>query len=104
MDSQYAGFIEELLKRPEFQCPVCGKGRYVTDHGNHEVTIHCSSSDAKFWEFDRGSLAQTIAKQHWEQSRLELFLTMEDVLKCLRPDDPVPARSQPASPHRKGLR
>ena len=52
MDSEYAGFIEELLKKPEFQCPVCGKGRYVTDHGNHEVTIHCSSSDAKFWEFD----------------------------------------------------
>jgi hypothetical protein len=85
MDSQYAEFIDQLIKKPEFQCPVCGAERYVTDQGNHEVTIHCSSSAAKFWECDRGSLAQTVAKQHWDQSRLELFLTLEDVLRCLRP-------------------
>jgi hypothetical protein len=99
MDSQYADFIKELLRKPEFHCPVCGTERHVTDQGNHEVTVHCSSSDAKFWEFDRGSLAQTVAKQHWDQSRLELFLTMEDVLRCLRLDDDVPVKSQQGSGH-----
>jgi hypothetical protein len=87
MNSQYADFVKELLKKPEFQCPVCGTERYVTDQGNHELTIHCSSPEAKFWDFDRGSLALTVAKQHWDQSKVELFLTMEDLLKCGRRDE-----------------
>jgi|SRR5579859_4724911 len=84
MERQYVDLIKELLKKPEYQCPVCGTGRYVTDQGNHEVTIHCSSQEAKFWDFDRGTLAQTIARQHWDQSGLELFLTTEELSKTLR--------------------
>jgi hypothetical protein len=87
MESEYVDFIKELLKKPEFQCPVCGTERYVTDQGNHEVTIHCSSPEAKFWDFDRGTLAQSAAKQHWDQSKLELFLALEDVLRTVRRDE-----------------
>lgn len=75
MEKHYVDFIKNLLKKTEYQCPVCGAERYVTDHGNHEVTIHCASSEARFWDFERGTVAQTAAKRHWDQSRLELFLT-----------------------------
>jgi hypothetical protein len=97
MDSENEEFFKELLKKPEFYCPVCGSERYITDQGNHEVTIHCSSPAARFWEFDRGSFAQTVAKQHWDQSKLELFQALEDALRGLRPDDPGEVKFQPDS-------
>jgi hypothetical protein len=76
-------YIEGLLDKPDYKCPVCGQKRYVTDHGNHEWTVHCSSPEARFWEFERGSLAQTLARQHWDQSRLDLFFTLDDILRSL---------------------
>ncbi|HVU99059.1 MAG TPA: hypothetical protein VHE34_27745 [Puia sp.] len=75
--------IETLLEKKEFHCPVCGNRRYVTDHGHHEWTVHCSSAEARFWDFERGTMAQRMAMQHWDQSRLELFFTVEDVLRKL---------------------
>lgn len=74
-------YMEALLEKQEFQCPVCGEKRYVTDHGNHEWTVHCSSPDARFWEFERGSLLQRFAKIHWDKSKLDLFFSPDDVLK-----------------------
>ena len=47
---------------------------YATDKGNHEVTYHCSSPDARFWDFDRGSARQAAAKEHWDESIHEIFL------------------------------
>jgi hypothetical protein len=47
---------------------------YPTDRNNFEVTYRCSSSEARFWDFDRGTLAQKIAKEHWDKSLMEVFL------------------------------
>ena len=47
---------------------------YATDYGNYEVTYHCSSPEARFWDFDRGTVEQAKAKDHWEGSRIEVFL------------------------------
>jgi hypothetical protein len=47
---------------------------YVTDHGNSETTYHCSSTEARFWDFDRGTIEQVEAKKHWDQSIREVFL------------------------------
>ena len=47
---------------------------YPTDWGNNEVTYHCSSPEARFWDFDRGTKAQHTAKEHWDKSIREVFL------------------------------
>jgi transcription elongation factor Elf1 len=77
-------YIESLLDKEKYKCPVCGQKRYVTDQGNHEWTIHCSSPEARFWEYERGTLGQTVAKYHWDQSRLELYFSLDDVLRNVR--------------------
>jgi hypothetical protein len=59
-------------------CPVCGAGLYCTDHGNHEATFHCSSEQARFWDFERGTPAQATSKDHWDKSRVEEFLGKDD--------------------------
>ena len=55
-------------------CPVCGSAMYPTDRNNFEVTYRCSSPEARFWDFDRGSLEQKISKEHWDKSLKEVFL------------------------------
>jgi hypothetical protein len=60
--------------RIEIKCVICGLGMYATDNGNYEVTYHCSSPEARFWDFDRGTVEQAKAKEHWDQSRQEIFL------------------------------
>jgi hypothetical protein len=57
------------------RCGVCGAPMYATDKGNCELTYHCSSPEARFWDFDRGTAEQALAKQHWDQSIREVFLT-----------------------------
>ena len=58
----------------QLSCPICGSRLYPTDQGNAEVTYHCSSPEARFWDFDRGTAAQHEAKKHWDQSIREVFL------------------------------
>jgi hypothetical protein len=53
---------------------VCGSAMYPTDRNNFEVTYRCSSPEARFWDFDRGSLDQKISKEHWDKSLKEVFL------------------------------
>ena len=60
--------------RTDLTCVVCGLAMYATDFGNHEVTYHCSSPEARFWDFDRGTVGQAKAKEHWDGSRVEVFL------------------------------
>lgn len=60
--------------QPQFKCTVCGLAMYATDWGNHEVTYHCSSAEARFWDFDRGTPDQTKAKEHWDRSKQEIFI------------------------------
>jgi Zn-finger nucleic acid-binding protein len=55
-------------------CPVCGSFMYPTNRSNFEITFRCSSSDARFWEFDRGTKEQAVAKEHWDLSLREIFL------------------------------
>lgn len=47
---------------------------YPTDRNNFEITYRCSSPEARFWDFDRGTAAQKISKDHWDQSLREVFL------------------------------
>jgi hypothetical protein len=57
-----------------FTCSVCGEHLYQTDQCNLETTLHCSSSEARFWDFERGSLEQLKAKEHWDKSRKAVHL------------------------------
>jgi hypothetical protein len=53
---------------PELTCRICEARLYLTDRGNHHEMFHCSSEDARFWDFDRGAPEQTKAWNHWERS------------------------------------
>lgn len=55
------------------KCRLCGAFLYSTDHGNHEATYHCSSDEARFWDFERGTPEQLKAKEHWDNSRIEVI-------------------------------
>lgn len=83
MSTEYKNFVSHIMQDPGYNCPVCGARRYVTDQGNHELTLHCSSLAARFWDYPRGSTEQLAAKQHWDSSRKDVFLSMEEVLKFL---------------------
>jgi hypothetical protein len=76
MEQQPPEFINNASEgvHPGAACKICGGSLYATDHGNHEITYHCSSGEARFWDFDRGTLDQLNAKAHWENSRIEKFL------------------------------
>ena len=54
---------------PDITCRVCGALLYLTDRGNHMVMYHCSSDEARYWDFERGTPEQANAKRHWEKSR-----------------------------------
>lgn len=58
---------------PHLTCRVCKAPMYVTDHGNHEATFHCASEDARFWDYERGTEEQIKAKEHWDESRHEVY-------------------------------
>jgi hypothetical protein len=73
MEQQNSGFEIKEKIHPDIQCRVCGYFLYSTDQGNHEVTYHCSSNEARFWDFERGTTEQIRAKEHWEESRTEVF-------------------------------
>ena len=60
---------------PQGKCNICGCDLYVTDHGNHEMTYHCSSESARFWDYERGTIEQSKAKEHWDKSRMEIFFS-----------------------------
>ena len=87
MNTELAKFVNRILENKEFICPVCGSARYVTDEGYHELTFHCSSLEARFWEYERGTPEQMNAKQHWDHSKQELFLNIEDVMKFVNDNE-----------------
>lgn len=91
MNSPFENPEDRIIHDPTYNCPVCGAKRYVTDHGNHELTLHCSSPEARFWDFERGSVEQTDAKQHWDQSKQEVFLSVEDVIRFMTENECRPA-------------
>jgi hypothetical protein len=54
------------------QCVICGSALYNTDRCLNESTYHCSSPEARFWDFERGSTEQLRSKDHWDKSKLEI--------------------------------
>ncbi len=54
------------------KCTICGSPLYNTDQCINEFIYHCSSEAARFWDYDRGSVDQTNAKEHWDQSMQEV--------------------------------
>jgi hypothetical protein len=66
---------------PPINCTVCGSALYATDWGSFEVTYHCSSAEARFWDFDRGTPDQNKAKEHWDKSRQEVLLDRNEEKK-----------------------
>jgi len=69
--------LEKGEMHPAERCIVCGSELYVTDHGNHETTFHCSSSAARFWDYERGTIEQAKAKEHWDKSKMEIFVQLK---------------------------
>lgn len=60
--------------KTNLKCVVCGSALYPTDRGNQEIIYHCSSPEARFWDFERGSPDLTASKEHWDKSKQEIFL------------------------------
>jgi hypothetical protein len=56
----------------ELKCILCGYPLYNTDQCLSETSYHCSSSEARFWDFERGTVEQTKAKEHWDRSLQEV--------------------------------
>jgi hypothetical protein len=56
----------------ELNCAVCNAPLYNTDRCLSEFTFHCSSQEARFWECERGSREEKLAKDHWDISRQEI--------------------------------
>ncbi|HCL82780.1 MAG TPA: hypothetical protein DIC22_02340 [Chitinophagaceae bacterium] len=54
-------------------CVVCGFPLYSTDGCSRETTYHCSSKEARFWEYERGTRELLKAKEHWDKSKKEIF-------------------------------
>ena len=61
----------------EFKCSICESRMYITDHCYREVILHCSSDEARFWDYNRGSKDQMDAKEHWDKSILEVYKNEE---------------------------
>jgi hypothetical protein len=56
----------------DLKCTICGSPLYNTDQCLSEFSYHCSSEEARFWDFDRGTIEQIKAKDHWDRSRQEI--------------------------------
>jgi hypothetical protein len=87
MDVDHLDLFYKVLQKLSYNCPICGAELYVTNYGNYEAILHCSSDAARFWNFERGTPEQIGAKQHWDQSRKELFLTKDDITEYLQGND-----------------
>jgi len=51
---------------PSYKCKVCGSQLYRTDGSS--VTLQCSSDDAMFWNFGRGTKEQSQSHKHFMDS------------------------------------
>jgi len=85
---------KKIVQDPEFKCPLCGSVMYMTDYGNHELTFHCSSAEARFWDFERGTTAQLISKLHWDQSKRDVFPNMEDAMNFVLMRESMPTKKR----------
>ena len=65
---KYQQFNEELLRLENYKCPICRSELYRTDAGGRNVTLQCSSPEAMFWNFPRGTEDQKKAHDHFMRS------------------------------------
>jgi hypothetical protein len=56
----------------QLTCVVCRSALYNTDQCLSEFIYHCSSPEARFWDFERGSAEQDKSKEHWDLSKMEI--------------------------------
>ena len=63
--------ITKVAKK--YECSICGSPLYRTDGGGSSIILQCSSEDAKFWNFGRGSKEQAVSHKHF----LESVVTVE---------------------------
>lgn len=61
-----------MSKVEKWKCALCGAPLYKTDGGGPAVTLQCSSEEAAFWNFDRGSEAQRIGHEHFHKSTVSV--------------------------------
>jgi hypothetical protein len=59
-----------MTKIEKYKCSLCGEYLYKTDGGGPTVTLQCSSEEAKFWNFDRGTEAQRVGHEHFHKSTM----------------------------------
>lgn len=69
MIKNFFNFINESKK---LKCSICKSSMYQTDKGGGVKTYHCSSDDARFWDYPRGSSDQSVSKKHWDDSRINI--------------------------------
>lgn len=67
-------FNELKVNDPEHRCKICGAPLYRTDGGGKSVTLQCSSDDAKFWNFNRGTKEQHDSHKHFMDSIMTIPL------------------------------
>jgi hypothetical protein len=65
---RFQQFNEELTVIKNYKCPICRGALYRTDAGGTSVTLQCSSPEARFWDFQRGSAEQKNAHDHFMKS------------------------------------
>lgn len=58
----------------EHRCKICGSPMYRTDGGGPRVTLQCSSEEAMFWNFNRGTKEQNISHKHFIESLMNIPL------------------------------
>ena len=63
----------------EVKCPICGSRAYATDRGCRSLFYHCSSKEAQFWSYDRGTKDLDMAKEHWDKSIVEVPFNKDNV-------------------------
>jgi hypothetical protein len=61
-----------MVKKIALKCCICGEPLYRTDKGGYLEEWQCSSESAKFWNFERGTIEQKQAHEHFHQSLITL--------------------------------
>lgn len=64
--------INEELLNDEHKCSICGSSLYRTDAGGIYAILQCSSDDAKFWNFGRGTEEQKKSHDHFVKSTIKV--------------------------------
>jgi len=59
-----------MVKIDKYKCKICDSYLYRTDSGGNSVTLQCSSEEAMFWNFNRGTKEQHDSHEHFVNSTI----------------------------------